>query len=73
MPNIRTGHDSSRSLHAVEVVYFDFDAAMTKQVLMNVINLLESNNLLVVATVSDLGPRIAVCIMLLLLVSKYRC
>lgn len=39
-----------------QVIYYDFDAAMTRDVLMGVINLLEENGLTVVATVSDLGP-----------------
>lgn len=39
-----------------QVIYYDFDAAMTREVLMGVINLLEEHGLTVVATVSDLGP-----------------
>lgn len=39
------------------VIYYDFDADMTRTILMDVINLLEHSGLIVVATVCDLGPK----------------
>lgn len=39
-----------------QVIYYNFDTNMTKDILMSVINLLEKNGLIVVATVSDLRP-----------------
>lgn len=44
-----------------QIIYYDFDANMTGKIINDVINELEKNGLLVVATVSDLGPTNQAC------------